>query len=396
MRHSASMALAAPPGFPVNVDNRVNGSRGKCNSNLGSVLIYLLYAVLLYIGVKQIRNPALSVTPLNGNPVTTCKKLFGGAGIRESSEHLGGTGLWTVGNPPISVLFTPPRPQSVVLNKSVEVDVGSRFCNICNHFGHWFIFAITHHQYRQRFACGLNHVVFGHHYPCGIGLWKICFVTDHDREFTHRIHGVSPRWPNIGNVSIDSRVKVAPRLDRFGEVNLKLASVYAQLRPFFVLHYSKLPERSPATCQRPLRSLLCGFSLSRQDFQSAPSVADSANSDNAQDEIRERFRRNEATEVRWRGLLILIGFPLGFILLFYIEPVYANRPNATRVVSKALTTLGYLLCSMGLCAGLLPVYWDYKATYGKQKKIVPHMLIVPQKHLTDNNYRGTVIIRERI
>lgn len=50
--------------------------------------------------------------------------------------------------------------------------------------------------------------------------------------------------------------------------------------------------------------------------------------------------------------------------------------------------------SIGFCSGLLPIYWDYDATYGCQQKHSSHSEnIVPQKYaLTSTDYWGTVIV----
>jgi hypothetical protein len=99
---------------------------------------------------------------------------------------------------------------------------------------------------------------------------------------------------------------------------------------------------------------------------------DPCNSNDAENKVRETFRRNEATEVGWRFLGVPIGIIGGTCLLLYVELVYVDRIHANRFILWGLRTFGVLLLTVGMCSGLLPIYWDYNATYGCQQNQIFH------------------------
>jgi IS1 family transposase len=105
--------------------------------------------------------------------------------------------------------------------------------------------------------------------------------------------------------------------------------------------------------------------------QGADRSNDCRDPDKAQDRIRERFRRNQATEIRWRLVAILISFPGGICLLCYVEFVYVDRIDVNRTRRRTLAIWGLrvsavLSVSVGIFSGGLPIYWDYEATYDKR------------------------------
>jgi hypothetical protein len=128
------------------------------------------------------------------------------------------------------------------------------------------------------------------------------------------------------------------------------------------------------------------------DFQCAYRGDYASNSEDTQDEIRERFRRNEATEIRWRIVLILVCLPGGICLLCYTEFVYVdrihiNRAWRRRLILWGLRIAGTLLISVGMLSGGLPVYWDYDATYGNAKHVSHDCTNQILKNLTCNSYK---------
>src|ERR1700687_2503509 len=90
---------------------------------------------------------------------------------------------------------------------------------------------------------------------------------------------------------------------------------------------------------------------------------------------------------------MLVGFPGGLCLLCYVEFVYVYRSNVNRIglVLWAARVVGWSLVALGMGSGVLPIYWDYDATYGNQERPSHSWKIVPRKHLTGNSYWGTVI-----
>jgi IS1 family transposase len=145
--------------------------------------------------------------------------------------------------------------------------------------------------------------------------------------------------------------------------------------------------------QSSFRGVLRRSSLTLDDFQGANSNNDPCDSHGAQNEIREVFRRNETKEIGLRFLGVFIGIIGGICLLLYVELVYFDRIPANRIVLWGLRGGGGLLLSIGFFSGLLPVYWDYDATYGCQHEHHSHSWnTVPHKYrLTSPNYWGTVI-----
>jgi len=118
------------------------------------------------------------------------------------------------------------------------------------------------------------------------------------------------------------------------------------------------------------------------------------NANDTQKQIREVFRRNQAVEVRWRFLAIVIGFPWGLGLLWYVEFHYVNRVHVNRVYLWGLRGSGFFFVTLGVFAGGLPIYWDYDATYGCKKHSQSsefHDITVTQKLLTFGDYCNTVI-----
>jgi IS1 family transposase len=135
------------------------------------------------------------------------------------------------------------------------------------------------------------------------------------------------------------------------------------------------------------------ISLTIDGSKRADRSDDPCGSNKAQDEIREVFRRNEATEVGWRFVGVLVGLIGGICLLCYVEFVYVDRIHVNRIVLWGLRISGGLLLSVGFFSGLLPVYWDYDTTYGCKHNHQSHSWnTVPQKYvLTSLNYWGTLI-----
>jgi IS1 family transposase len=132
--------------------------------------------------------------------------------------------------------------------------------------------------------------------------------------------------------------------------------------------------------------------LSPNSYESTDGGDNSTNTDNAQNEVRERFRRNEATEVGWRFIGVLAALIGGIGLLCYVEFVYVNRTHTNRIILWSLRIIGGLLVSIGFGCGLLPIYWDYDATYGNQEHDVSHgRNNVTQKLLTIPYYCNTLI-----
>jgi len=162
-------------------------------------------------------------------------------------------------------------------------------------------------------------------------------------------------------------------------------SINAKARPIMtILNFLLVPDHfnfddqpSPFAINEMLKlfaSLHPGFphqvSLLSNGFERPNTNDDACNPDSTQNQIRQVFRRNQTIEVRWRFFAIVIGFPCGFCLLWYVELVYVNRINIYRLRRRrwllwSLRALGLSLVSGGIFAGGLPIYWDYDAIYGK-------------------------------
>lgn len=121
-----------------------------------------------------------------------------------------------------------------------------------------------------------------------------------------------------------------------------------------------------------VRALDSSVGLFLDSAEGADSSADACGSDDAQNQRREIFRRNEATEVGWRFIGILVGFVGGICLLCYIEGIYVDRVHVNRLSLWGLRITGWLLVFGGFCCGFLPIYWDYDATYGCNQQKVSH------------------------
>jgi hypothetical protein len=132
-------------------------------------------------------------------------------------------------------------------------------------------------------------------------------------------------------------------------------------------------------------------SLSANRAEGANRRNNSCGSDETQDKVREVFRRNETIEIRWRFVGVLIGFIGGIWLLCYIEFVYVDSVNRNGIILWGLRVSGGPLVFTGFGCGLLPIYWDYDATYGCNEQYVSHAGdTVAQKLLTMPYYCNTL------
>lgn len=185
---------------------------------------------------------------------------------------------------------------------------------------------------------------------------------------------------------------------QFADYGIKLQGIIGfiqdrDLKNYFYEHTVLGPRPLyPFSCRGPLahRGSL-KICLSPNYQQRTNGNHDSNNTEDTQNKIREIFRRNEAIEVRWRFMGVLIGLPGGVCLFCYIEFVYVERIHVNRIVLWCLRVSSVLMMGLGFFSGLLPIYWDYDATYGKQKKAFHGCDNVTQKLLTTPYYCNTLI-----
>jgi IS1 family transposase len=140
--------------------------------------------------------------------------------------------------------------------------------------------------------------------------------------------------------------------------------------------------------------LACDYSVGLRSNNSQRPNGDehACDSNEAQNDVREIFRRNESGEIGWRFAGILVGLIGGISLLCYVEFIYVNRINGNSAVCWSLRLGGGLLVSIGFFSGLLPIYWDYDATYGCENEHASHRIdTVTQKLLTLPYFCNTVI-----
>jgi hypothetical protein len=133
-----------------------------------------------------------------------------------------------------------------------------------------------------------------------------------------------------------------------------------------------------------------GSGLLTYDFQCAYRGDYASDSEDAQNKIRERFRRNEATEIRSSFIIIIVCLPGGICLrhaeLVYVDCFHINRWRRTLIL-WGLRIVGALLRSIGMFSGGLPIYWDYDATHGNQKHASHDCTSQKLKHLPCNSYK---------